>query len=119
MVKALEVEAARFVKEEQGRIIVDWQGLAKEKRRMIIEGDGSRSWAPLFDSVLQYLLGREVLTFSRENTYRIVSLGSDFGPKTSYGQDRMNFTRQEDAEDYLREFHKDTIYSVAVERLAA
>ena len=34
MEKTLEGEAAKFVKENQGRIIVGWERLAEEKRRI-------------------------------------------------------------------------------------
>ena len=38
MEKTLEGEAAKFVKENQGRIIVGWERLAEEKRRIATEG---------------------------------------------------------------------------------
>ena len=107
-----------YVSIRDGEISVDWRGLGNLKRRVPHGEIDSETFDLKFDKVLEYLLDTRVLTFSRENSWRIVAVGSDFGPKTSYGQDRMNFTKEKDAREYLKAFHSDTQFSVGIERLA-
>jgi len=107
----------KFIQIQDEETVIDWKGLGNLKK-MIVQGDiDLETFDQTFDEALEYLLEREILTFKREGVWRIVSLGGDFGPKTSYGQDRMNFSRESDARAYLTAFHSTTQYSIAVERL--
>src|SRR3989344_249883 len=106
-----------YVSIRDGEISVDWRGLGNLKRKVPYGEIDSETFDLKFDKVLEYLLDKGVLTFSRDNSWRIVAVGSDFGPKTSYGQDRMNFTKEKDAREYLKAFHSDTQFSVGIERL--
>jgi len=98
-------------------IFIDWNGLGSLKRKVLFGEIDLETFQLRFDKVLGYLLDQGVLTFSRNNSWRIVAVGSDFGPKTSYGQDHMNFAREKDAREYLKAFHSDTQFSVGIERL--
>jgi len=106
-----------YVSIRNGEISVDWRGLGNFKRKVPYGEIDSKTFDLKFDKALEYLLDNGVLTFSRDNSWRIVAVGSDFGPKTSYGQDRMNFTKEKDARKYLKAFHSDTQFSVGIERL--
>lgn len=103
----------KFIQRDEEEIIVDWNGLGNLKKQVYFGKIDSET----FDEALEYLLEKGVLTFKREGIWRIISLGSDFGPKTSYGQDRMNFSREKDSREYLEAFHKTAVYSIAVEKL--
>ena len=106
-----------YIKIRTGEVFVNWKELGGLKRKVPCGEIDLETFQLIFDNALEYLLDREVLTFSRNNSWRIVAVGSDFGPKTSYGQDHMNFTRERDAREYLEAFHSDTQFSVGIERL--
>ena len=106
-----------YIKIRAGKVFVNWKELGGLKRKVSYGEIDLETFQLIFDKALEYLLDREVLTFGRNNSLRIVAGGSDFGPKTSYGQDYMNFTRERDAREYLEAFHSDTQFSVGIERL--
>jgi len=106
-----------YIKIRDGEVFVDWRELGILKRKVPYGVIDSETFHSRFDKVLEYLLDHGVLTFSRNNSWRIVAVGGDFGPKPSYGQDSMHFTREKDANEYLEAFHKDTRFSIGVERL--
>jgi len=109
-------ELSDYVKLRDEEICVDWEGLGRLKKKVPYGIIDFESFNSIFDSVLEHLLEIKVLTFGRKNCWRIVSFGDD-GPKTSYGQDYMRFTKEEDAKGYFDAFHRDTRYSIAIERL--
>ncbi len=111
-------ELEDYLKIKTGEVFVNWKELGGLKRKVPYGEIDLETFQLRFDKVLEYLLDQEVLTFSRNNSWRIVAVGSDFGPKTSYGQDPINFTRERDAREYLEAFHSDTQFSVGIERLA-
>ncbi len=106
-----------YIKIRDKEVFIDWRGLGNLKRKVPYGEIDLETFQLRFDKALEYLLEQGILTFSRENCWRIVAVGSDFGPKTSYGQDHMNFTREEDAREYLEAFHADTQFSVGIEKL--
>ena len=108
----------KFIQIQDEEIVIDWSGLGNLKKRVSQGCIDLETFNQTFDEALKYLLETERLTFKRKNVRRVVSLGSDFGPKTSYGQDRMNFSREKDARGYLESFHNTAQYSIAVERLS-
>lgn len=107
----------KFIQIQDEEIVIDWNELGNLKKK-VSQGDiDLETFNQTFDTALKYLLETGILTFKREGVWRMVSLGSDFGPKTSYGQDRMNFSRERDAIGYLAAFHETTQHSIAVEKL--
>ncbi len=106
-----------YVEIKDGKILVNWDKLGKLKRKIAYGDIDLETFNLIFDNALTYLLDNGILTFSRKNTRRIVGVGGDFEPKTSYGQDCMTFTREKDAQEYLKAFHKYAVYSVGIEKL--
>ncbi len=117
----LPEKVENYIQIRGGEVFVDWNKLGNLKRKVSYGDIDLETFNSRFDNVLEYLLDQGVLTFDRDNSWRIVldMDKSDFGPKPSYGQDRMNFTREEDAKGYLEAFHKYTQYSVGIEKLVA
>ncbi|MDP2925495.1 MAG: hypothetical protein Q8N99_03930 [Nanoarchaeota archaeon] len=93
------------------------EGVRQSEKKVYYGDIDLETFQSRFDKVLKYLLDQGVLTFSRNDSWRIVAVGGDFGPKTSYGQDCMNFRREEDAKEYLEAFHADTRFGVSIEKL--
>lgn len=106
-----------YIEIKDGEVLVNWGELGNLKRKVPYGEIDLETFNLKFDKVLDYLLDQGVLTFSRNNTWRIVAVASDFGPKHSYGQDHLNFTREKDAKEYLEAFHRNTRFEVAIERL--
>ena len=106
MAKTLEGIATEFVSEVNGRVEVDWQGLAKFKRKLMLEGDGSRSWLPLFNDLLDYLFENGILTYSIKNSWTITGGGFDLSPSKGSPSFPLYFTRKKDAEAYIGAFYQ-------------
>lgn len=116
----LEEEIEEFVSEAKGkfrRIKVDWQGLAKLRREIFLERDGSRSWQPLLDNLVDYLVEINILIYSINNSWTITGGGFDLSPKKPAPYPQPYFTRREDAEAYVKAFYQH-LYTTAMIKLA-
>ena len=113
----LEDKTKDFVREKDGRVFVDWQGLAQLKKRLIRDSDGSRSFDPIFGNILDYLTANGVLTFSHENSWTLTDGIADLSPSKGAPHSPCYFTRREDAENYKAAFYKHNAIPVSV-RLA-
>ena len=112
MEKTLEGEAAKFVKENQGRIIVGWERLAEEKRRIATEGRISSTFTPLMDNILDFLKASRVVAYESKGSFYLSSMGFNFGPKLSWAKDSFSFKRKEDAVAYAKAFGKHSIPAI-------
>ena len=109
-----------FVREVEGRdkgIQVNWQGLAKLKGKLDLENDGLRSWQPLFENLLDYLVEKNILTYSLEDSWTIIGGGFDLSPKKPAPHSQLYFTGRKDAEAYINAFYKH-LYTLAIIKLA-
>ena len=113
MVKTLEGRAADYVEEASNRIHVDWEGLAQLKWKFEREGDGSRSFNPLFENLLDYLEDKGILTFSTDDSWTLTGGGFDLSPKKPAPSSILYFTRKEDAETYRDAFYRYNIFKVS------
>lgn len=110
----LDERAGEFVREDAGIICIDWKKLSELKRDMAVRGDGLRSFNPIFDNLLDYLLFRGILTLSQKDSWALKGGGFDVSPSHSAPSSPLYFTRREDAEDYTEAFYKDNKFKVSV-----
>mgnify|MGYP001571543429 CR=1 FL=1 len=114
MPEILEEKVEEFVSNERDKKIkVDWQGLAL-KRKSVLMDDGLRSWQPLFEKLLDYLIEKEILTYSLKNSWTINRDGFDLSPKKPAPHSQLYFTRKRDAEDYAKAFYKSPYTSTII-----
>jgi len=118
VIGTLEQRAEEFVREVDGRVEVDWEGLVTLRRKLILESDGSRSWLPLFENLLDYLTEKGILTYSTENSWTIVcrGMGIDLSPKKSAPHSQLYFTTKEEAEAYNNAFYRNLAMKSSIER---
>lgn len=102
----LDERVMQFISADKEGISVDWQELAKLRRKIYQENDGSRSWQPLFENLLDYLAETGTLTLSPENSWTITGGGIDLSPKKPAPYPQLYFARRGDAESYSEAFYK-------------
>ena len=114
MPACLEQRVRVYVTETKQGIHVNWEGLAALKRKLILEGDGSRSFNPLFENILDYLKDMGILTFSVEDSWTLTGGGFDLSPKKPAPSSILYFTRKEDAKAYRDAFYKNHFSQVSI-----
>ena len=57
-----------FVSEQDGKANVDWKKLKRFRNRIFREGDGEKSFQPIFEQLLDYLTAKNILTYSDSPT---------------------------------------------------
>lgn len=101
-----------FVSEQDGKVNVDWKGIEKVRRKSFLESDGWRSWDPEFEKLLDYLTAKNVLTYSNEDSWTLVSCGIDMSPKKPAPHSQLYFVRKKDAKAYRDRFYRKNLLRV-------
>jgi hypothetical protein len=118
MVRQIELDerVMEFISADSDGISVDWQGLVNLRRKLFLENDGSRSWQPLFENLLDYLVETGTLTLSLENSWTLTDRVSDLSPKKPAPHPHLYFARLEDAIAYRDAFYSNTALKVDIRR---
>ena len=103
----------RFLSEENGKIFVDWEEVARYRRKIFLEIDHA-TWQSQWESFLDVLVERNILTYSLESSWTLVGGGFEHAPKKPAPSSQLYFTRREDAEKYKEHFCSNLVYGVSI-----
>ncbi len=103
-----------FVSEQDGKANVDWKKLKRFRNRIFREGDGEKSFQPIFEQLLDYLTAKNILTYSSETSWTLTGGGFDMSPKKPAPNSQLYFVRREDAQAYKDAFYEHILPQVSI-----